>query len=176
MNEKQETTADIIDEIRRLSNAISDGIIAINGKVLASRLEAAWKREYDILNSEREKSRLYGLQEHEKVLELMAQLKAVGNAAAMREAVERVKEIAIREWNAFRETAAMKEMHDICEVALSKPPRNCDVGTEEEQCGRFLKFCDIYDCESDCPLFKADSCELAWAQMPYESEVKGERK
>ena len=46
--------------------------------------------------------------------------------------------------------------------------RNCDVGTAEEQTGRFLKFCDIHDCESDCPLFKANSCELAWAQMPYE--------
>ena len=50
------------------------------------------------------------------------------------------------------------------------PLRNCDVGTAEEQSERYDKFCDIHDCRSDCPLFKADSCELAWAQMPYEAE------
>ena len=130
---------------------------------LLMEIEAAWKREYDILNSEREKSRLYGLHEHDKVLKLIAQLKASGNAAALREAVERVKEIAIREWNAFRETAAMKEMHDICEVALSKPPRNCDVGTAEEQDDRFVTWRYSKPLREE---FGLDA--LAWAQLPYE--------
>ena len=40
-----ETMKDIIDEIHRLADTTSDGIIAINGKVLASRLEAAANRE-----------------------------------------------------------------------------------------------------------------------------------
>lgn len=56
-------------------------------------------------------------------------------------------------------------------AALAEPPRNCDVGTSEEQSERYDEFCDIHDCRSDCPLFKADSCELAWAQMPYEEGV-----
>ncbi len=53
--------------------------------------------------------------------------------------------------------------------------RNCDVGTPEEQSSRFLKFCESHphqdgvgcrcaNCELD-----AENCELAWAQMPYES-------
>ena len=42
---EHETTADIIAEIRTVSNSISDGIIAINGKSIADRLEAAHKRE-----------------------------------------------------------------------------------------------------------------------------------
>ena len=61
-----------------------------------------------------------------------------------------------------------KDCLAVIETAISVPPRNCDVGTPEEQNERFLKFCTSMDCERYCPLFKADSCELAWAQMPYE--------
>lgn len=46
-----ETIADIIAEIRALSNPISDGIIAINGRSIADRLEAAWERERRLLKS-----------------------------------------------------------------------------------------------------------------------------
>ena len=45
-----ETIADIIAEIRALSNPISDGIIAINGRRIADRLEAACKRELSNFN------------------------------------------------------------------------------------------------------------------------------
>lgn len=55
--------------------------------------------------------------------------------------------------------------------ALAEPVRNCDVGTADEQSERCDKFCYMHNCKSDCPLSKADSCELAWAQMPYK---KGE--
>lgn len=55
-----------------------------------------------------------------------AQGNKVGNAAKMREALEKVIEIAKREWNAFRETSAMFEMHEICTAALAAPARNCD--------------------------------------------------
>lgn len=58
-------------------------------------------------------------------------------------------------------------------AALALPPRNCDVGTPEEQSKRYDEFCDIHDCRKDCPLFKADSCEFAWAQMPYAEEEGG---
>ena len=63
------------------------------------------------------------------------------------------------------------------EAEIGRPRRNCDVGTAEEQSKRYDEFCDIHDCGSDCPLFKADSCELAWAQMPYEeANPKGAAK
>lgn len=42
---EHETIADIIAEIRALSNPISDGIIAINGRSIADRLEVAHERE-----------------------------------------------------------------------------------------------------------------------------------
>lgn len=79
----------------------------------------------------------------------------------------------------------------------SRPLRNCDVGTAEEQVQRFKEYCesnmqyyrdmfgthegaDGWDCREDCPIGKmidkndslCDHCELVWAQMPY--EPKGE--
>ena len=61
------------------------------------------------------------------------------------------------------------------EAALSAPPRNCDVGTAEEQAARFHSFCksnkqpgDVYSCDR-CRLNSIEDCELAWAQMPYEA-------
>jgi hypothetical protein len=57
--------------------------------------------------------------------------------------------------------------------ALRMPLRNCEVGTVEEQLERYDKFCGIHDCRRDCPLFKADNCELAWAQMTYEKQEGG---
>jgi hypothetical protein len=57
--------------------------------------------------------------------------------------------------------------------ALAEPLRNCDVGTAEEQELRFMDFCDAYNdvpC-TKCPVCRSTCCKLAWAQMPYESEV-----
>ena len=42
---EHETITDIIAEMRALSNPILDGIIAINGRIIADRFEAAHKRE-----------------------------------------------------------------------------------------------------------------------------------
>ena len=57
------------------------------------------------------------------------------------------------------------------------PQRNCDVGTVKEQNVRFEHFCFTHKnserCCQDCPLLPEPSCELAWAQMPYEVERKG---
>ena len=47
MADTHETIADIIAEMRALSNPISDGIIAINGRIIADRFDAAHKRECD---------------------------------------------------------------------------------------------------------------------------------
>ena len=116
-----ETIADIIAEMRALSNPISDGIIAINGRSIADRLEAARRRE--------------------------------------RGEIERLKE----------------------------RPKNCEVGTAEQQANRFLEFCNKDRpmisqhlrnqtiCPLECPFNKSKNCNLAWAQMPYEEEKGGER-
>lgn len=65
--------------------------------------------------------------------------------------------------------------------ALAKPPRQCDVGTAEEQEERFIKFC-LKDrpcaagggvfCAFECPLNTIENCRLKWAQMPYEEVAK----
>ena len=62
--------------------------------------------------------------------------------------------------------------------ALSAPPRNCDVGTAEEQVARYHAFCakmmkQNNHCCGPCPCHEfingeAQSCTLLWAQMPYE--------
>jgi hypothetical protein len=68
--------------------------------------------------------------------------------------------------------------------ALAEPPRNCDVGTPQEQIKRWEKFCQehheywkpgksltaIQRC--NCPCHEGNGCNyFIWAQMPYE-EVK----
>ena len=78
----------------------------------------------------------------------------------------------------------MAEALDKAKAALAGPPRNCDVGTLEEQSDRFEKFCYSYNCCSKCPvksIFESSNrkkklneitrCEIIWSQMPYK-EVK----
>lgn len=111
---------------------------------------------------------------HEEVaVSKMETTTPTGNSAKMREALEQIHELLSIGGKpdtsmCIRYEAAYK----IAEEALSAPPRNCDVGTEEEQNKRFLEFCTSMDCKRYCPLFKADSCELAWAQMPYDEVEK----
>ena len=71
----------------------------------------------------------------------------------------------------------MAEALDKAKAALVTHPRNCDVGTVKEQAERFDYFCYAHRSREkgcgDCPLLDGVSCcELAWAQMPYESEVR----
>ena len=61
--------------------------------------------------------------------------------------------------------------------AYKGEPRNCDVGTAEEQDERFRDFCPKYisgtctGCKlHDCGLAE---CALAWAQIPYEEKEGG---
>ena len=104
----------------------------------------------------------------------------VGNSAKMREALEKVLRVLhcaivadILKGDdvnsAFNEVTA----------ALSAPPRNCDVGTSEEQAERFYAFCGYHRfqsgikgmCSSLCPCIRCRdmcNCITTWSQMPYE--------
>ena len=82
-----------------------------------------------------------------------------------------------------KEANEVFDMIDDLAVELLKgtPPRNCDVGTAEEQTQRFDAFCDAhhlpkgkgcYSCpaiptRSPCA-FSRNVCKLNWLQMPYE--------
>ena len=99
-------------------------------------------------------------------------------AKKMREALSRILWIADHLQTRFVipkfSSEEILELKQIAEAAISATPRNCDVGTVEEQAKRFHSFCksnkqpgDVYSCER-CQLNSIEDCELAWAQMPYE--------
>lgn len=77
---------------------------------------------------------------------------------------------------------ACREARGIIIPALSAPPRQCDVGTEEELGMRFNAWCRKHftpdalggNC-SKCPLKdrRGWSCQLAWSQTPYAAEEGG---
>ena len=96
----------------------------------------------------------------------------------LREAVTKILNLT----NSLDENCAVDpvEIRDIARTALAAPPRNCDVGTAEEQEKRFHDFCrarhlprmeESRYCAYKCPLEGDTCCELQWAQMPYESEA-----
>ena len=117
----------------------------------------------------------------------------VGNAAAMREALEMMislfsKGVLCTSYaDTIEEMEQIEELYRKAKAALSEPQRNCDVGTAEDQTTRYRKFCidhkylgsDFsYMCKGfgkgRCPFSNShikSQCEFAWAQMPYESEV-----
>ena len=55
----------------------------------------------------------------------------------------------------------------VAKAALSAPPRNCDVGTAEEQNNRFKRFCDSKSI-GYCWGRGCRKCMAQWGQMPYE--------
>lgn len=116
-----------------------------------------------------------------------------GDAAAMREALEKIR----RELNVYcngctlldRMTEdppdytclrdSLLEIERIVAAALSAPARQCDVGTAEEQWSRFEKMCsanrlpddpDYCSCKCKVDGGCVNDCALIWAQMPYEAK------
>ena len=105
-----------------------------------------------------------------------------GNQQKMREAMVNIAEYA-KNAQCHTEDAHvlgyLRQMENWAQSALASPPRNCDVGTAEEQAKRFKKFCNKHCRGSNvrfpcltCPL-PVDKCQLAWAQMPYAQEGAG---
>ena len=80
----------------------------------------------------------------------------------------------------FSAVIAVKSATVMANCALAAPPRNCDVGTAEEQQDRFREFCRHYESEGKCGIGRSEAacpafqggrnpdCSLWWAQMPYE--------
>lgn len=60
-------------------------------------------------------------------------------------------------------------------------PRNCDVGTAEEQDARFGRFCDARKYCTGCPVKeewppKPNSCGVIWGQLPYVAQAGGDAR
>ena len=102
---------------------------------------------------------------------------AVGNAAAMREALEAAIPIMRACLFDYYNTTDVNKVVGEMKAALSAPPRNCDVGTSEEQAKRFKSFCKTHlsgtrsICSAQCACVGCRSmfhCLTKWEQMPYE--------
>ena len=106
----------------------------------------------------------------------------LGNAAKMRDALRQVSRVAV-EMTRKTVTGESEDrktvdewalrLCDIVSATLAAPPRNCDVGTDEEQSRRYEELCDRHTCgsrcsASGCPMYEHDCSPFAWGQMPYE--------
>lgn len=106
-----------------------------------------------------------------------------GNAAKMREALVKIRK-SCHKWIDFGTIHKKTFEHYVewIDSVLSEPPRNCDVGTAEEQTDRFKDLCRKYrrgsgpraNCKG-CPIQHESlhvGCTFAWAETPYaESEA-----
>ena len=223
-NERQETIADIVAEMR-IGDLCAEDTSASRPEFIndflasyADRIEAAWKRESE---AGAEAAQICG-----EIGEIVgreatcSKSSQVGNADIVREVAqemlntsmqavtaERINGWAMRlataceqsvtDCNQLNNAAVMREaLSDACyamfnflktqnggyeemakaldkaKAALATHPRNCDVGTADEQAVRFKTICYIYplDC-SGCPLknirITRNDCAIFWAQMPY---------
>ena len=169
MSERQETVADIIAEMRDEGHTGESSCLEWVGtkmRYYADRLDAAHKRE---LSKNASKNR--------------ADFGQLGDAAKLREALEAIIsgyenadlcDMNYGEWchdpaNVCVNVPLCKAIHE-ARAALAAPPRNCDVGTPEEQEDRFRRYCNSRGtfC-GDCPLYnnRRGECRFAWAQLPY---------
>ncbi len=134
----------------------------------------AAKREIEKLNSVIQATVSRSDAEIDRLRREIAELrKQIGNAAAMRKALEAARDLLLPQCNGGTAFArACGETVNKIMDALAKPPRNCDVGTAGEQYNRFDEFCmrhykegNVMKC-GQCP-FSEPTCKFAWAQMPY---------
>ena len=178
MSNKQETIADIVADIRAQNQGLPEDSYALSPLVcdllsFADRIEAAWKAERERVKAD---ALVVG-----GMVEAMRREKR-GNAAAMREALVQVSRIAVE---MTRKTVTGEpedrktvdewalRLCDIVSAALAAPPRNCDIGTAEEQSRRYEELCDSHTCgsrcsASGCPMYDYDCSPFVWEQLPYE--------
>ena len=107
----------------------------------------------------------------------------VGNAAAMRSALEKVRfylpyflQYMRLHWEDAEAGGYYERILEVVNAALSAPARQCDVGTPGEQSERMEKaVCSKHHGCVRCPLRKAkySDCSLVWAQTPYAEEGAG---
>ena len=183
-NLKHETIEDIAAEIRRLNPdtfLVSKWFrepLPNRMRSYADRIEAAHKRERE---AGAEAAQICG-----EIGEMVGREAACHqpvtdcnglNAAAMREALENVRFYLPHFLQYMRlhcEDAEAggyyEKILEVVNAALSAPPRNCDVGTAEEQSDRLDAFCLRHNNCSSCPCKYTEktSCYINWARMPYE--------
>lgn len=166
MAETNETIADIIAEMRGgpIPHHRRDQELL---RHYAERIEAAWNREKATIENS----------------------SAVGNAQKMREVVELLAQAILPPQEEYPAEygggkvpdedgwlAWIRQMQVRACDALSAPPRNCDVGTVDEQINRHYRYCSCRLGDGDdphgCERMSCSECVLRWAQMEYKEEAK----
>ena len=183
MSNEQETIEDIVAEIRNESHAGDASClewVSAKMRTYADRIEAAARRERE---AGAEAAQVCG-ETGEMIGREATREKSsrVGNSAKMREALRQVSRVAV-EMTRKTVTGESEDrktvdewalrLCDIVSATLAAPPRNCDVGTDEEQSRRYEELCDRHTCgsrcsASGCPMYEHDCSPFAWGQMPYE--------
>ena len=93
----------------------------------------------------------------------------------MRETIKRIRDGVLK---GEASSGNLAWIVNLCDECLAMPPRNCDVGTAEEQAMRYKIFCENHsgwDGQKrfgclNCQFIDVDECEFAWAQMPYNEQ------
>lgn len=178
----RETIADIVADMRKRctpyaksDNADCRYVAYLGYREFADRLEAAWNHERESWETAACSFVSVAVMSGKVAVEH----KHVYNESDLRMALVRIVEIA-KSWADPGADAAVTLglIIDKAESALSKPPRNCDVGTEFEQVGRFKEFCHAHFCDH-CPCrvddidpshYETDPCPVIWAQLQYTDE------
>lgn len=185
MSKKQETISDIVADIRAQNQGLPEDDYARSPLVcdllrIADRIEAAAKS----IEADRDNWRRQALDEDARAnAATIKDSLTVGNAAEMREALYAITRIDTRRLKRLLCELVEADIFDGGQIsktisavekarqALSAPPRNCDIGSAEEQAIRHKRFCDgkgmKYCWGRGC--FK---CFAAWEQIPYEKEAK----
>ena len=182
---ERETVSDIMSEMRGYADSMEKHLIYDLSecstdylRVLADRIEEAVNRQF------RDVTKMIQYEEvdvskMETTTQTSEKSSVVGNAEAMREALEQIRELL--SIGGKPDTAMCiryEAAYLIAKEALSVPPRNCDVGTEEEQVSRYNKFCMRSACNK-CPFYVASellACGVRWSQMPYEEGSGNEQR
>ena len=194
-NENHETIADIVTEMRKRAEEVYVGQDGYPeswkdqmdyGEIyeLADRIESANKREHEATI---EKSSING--NNASIREALEKFNAVdlswlefpldGDSSTIYNSNK--KEITIPYWRVAELLNEVKAAQDMANSALSAPPRNCDVGTADEQAKLFHSFCEKFQsciqemCSPLCPFINCCDvchCMTKWLQMPYKEGEK----
>ena len=175
-NERQETVSDIVREMR-IGDLCAEDTSASRPEFIndflasyADRIEAAWMREREAGAAAAQICGEIGeMIGREATTEKSS---AVGNADTVRGIAQEMLNTSMQSITAERINEWATRLAAACEAALSSSPRNCDVGTAEEQAKRFKTFCYIYPLNcSGCPFKNIanthNECAIFWLQMPY---------
>ena len=179
-NKNQETIADIIEGKRREAQHIRENNDTLlgRGEALkleeeADRIEAAHKREREAVAEAAqicgEIGEMVGRESSKN--QSVTNCNRLGNAAKMRAALANIVLTTKKAGKSISCDVACGIISSTAKAAISAPPRNCDVGTVEEQIERFQRFCGTRPCDGCTLKNKVNEtldCAIHWAQMPYE--------